>query len=201
MMLNKLLIVGVALALAGSAQAKGNAAAGKAKAGTCVGCHGPKGNSANPAWPKLAGQGEAYIAKQLADFKSGARKDPVMGSQATGLSKQDMADLGAYFEQQTISPGSAKKAKVTLGQNIYRGGNKDKGVPACMGCHGPSGAGNPPAKYPSLGGQHGTYVLKTMKDFRSGTRANDDGKIMRDIALRMTDAELDAVASYISGLH
>lgn len=201
MSLNKLVTISIALLFAGSAQAAGNAAAGEGKAGACIGCHGLAGNSANPSWPKLAGQGEAYIVKQLADFKSGARKDPVMGSQATGLKKQDMADLGAYFAKQKTSPASADKKLVTLGENLYRGGNASTGVAACMGCHGPSGAGNPPAKYPKLSGQHAAYLEKTMTDFRKGTRANDASKIMRDIAGRMTDAEIKAVASYIAGLH
>lgn len=201
MSLNKLVIISIALLFAGSAQAAGNAAAGKGKAAACVGCHGADGNSANPIWPKLAGQGAGYIAKQLADFKSGVRKEPTMAAFAGGLSKQDMADLGAYFAQQKTSPGSADKAKVKLGENIYRGGNAATGVAACIGCHGPSGAGNPPANFPQLSSQHVAYVKKTMTDFRKGSRANDLNKVMRDIAGRMTDAEIDAVASYIAGLH
>lgn len=202
MILNKsIAIAGLALLLAAPVQAAGNAAAGASKAGVCAGCHGPKGNSSNPSWPKLAGQGEGYIAKQLADFKSGARKDPIMAGQSAALSAKDMADLGAYYAKQTISPGSAKKSKVTHGQNLYRGGNADKGIAACIGCHGPSGAGNPAAKFPALGSQQAAYIVKTMKDFRSGARANDSNKMMRDIANRMTDKEIDAVASYIAGLH
>ena len=197
----KFVVISLTLLLAGTAQAGGNASAGEKKAGVCLGCHGPNGNSLNPAWPKLAGQSEVYIAKQLADFKAGKRQDPIMGAQAAGLSEQDMADLGAYFAKQSISPASADKTKLTLGQNLYRGGQSEKGVAACIGCHGPAGAGNPAAKFPALGSQHAAYVVKTMKDFRNGTRTNDPSKMMRDIAARMDDQEIEAVASYISGLH
>ncbi|MDH5178477.1 MAG: cytochrome c4 [Gammaproteobacteria bacterium] len=201
MSLNKTVIISIALLIAGSVQAAGDAAKGEGKAAVCAGCHGQGGNSTTPATPKLAGQGEAYIIKQLEDFKSGARDEPTMKSFASGLSKQDMADVAAYFAGQKTSPGSANKDLVTHGQNIYRGGNGGTGVAACMACHGPSGSGNPPAKYPQLSGQHAAYVEKTMKDFQSGKRANDANKIMRDIAIRMTEAEIKAVASYIAGLH
>lgn len=153
MILTKSVIISLALLLVAPVQAAGNAAAGEKKAGVCFGCHGPKGNSLNPVWPKLAGQGAGYLVKQMADFKSGARKDPIMAGQATGLSSKDMADLGAYFAAQKISAASADKSKLTLGQNIYRGGNKEKGVAACIACHGPTGAGNPAAKFPALGSQ------------------------------------------------
>ena len=201
MFVNKSLVISLALLLAAPVQAAGNAAAGEKKSGVCAGCHGPDGNSSNPSWPKLAGQGAAYIAKQLADFKSGARKDPIMTSQAAALSSQDMADLAAYFASKTVSPGSADKGKLTLGQNIYRGGNKEKGVAACIGCHGPTGAGNPAAKFPALSSQQSAYAEKAMKDFRSGARSNDPNKMMRQIAGRMSDKEIEAVASYIAGLH
>ena len=201
MILNKVVIVSLALLLVAPVQAAGNAAAGEKKSGVCMGCHGPNGNSTNPSWPKLAGQGAGYIVKQLADFKSGARKDPIMAGQAAALSAQDMADLAAYYSKQTISPASADKSKLTLGQNIYRGGNKEKGVAACIGCHGPTGAGNPAAKFPALGSQQSAYIVKAMNDFRSGARNNDPSKMMRDIAGRMSDKEIEAVASYIAGLH
>lgn len=201
MSLAKAAIITISLLLAGSVQAAGDAAKGEKKANACIGCHGQAGNSTNPSWPKLAGQGEAYFIKQLADFKSGARKDPMMTSQAKGLSKKDMANLAAYYAKQETSPGSANKKLVTHGENLYRGGNSSTGVAACMGCHGPNGSGIPAAKYPKLAGQQAGYVEKTMKDFRSGARANDDSKIMRMIASRMTDAEIKAVSSYIAGLH
>ncbi len=200
MIFNVSIIISLALLLAAPVQAAGDAAAGEAKAGVCIACHGPNGNSFNPAWPKLAGQGEGYIAKQLADFKSGARKDPLMSAQAAALSTQDMADLAAYFSKQTASPGTTDKSKLTLGQNIYRGGIRGKGVAACSSCHGPTGTGNLAAKLPALSNQHPTYATKAMKDFRSGTRSNDPSKMMRNITNRMSDAEIEAVASYISGL-
>ena len=193
----------VSMALASTGvSAAGNAEAGKAKATNCAGCHGVNGNSTNPAWPKLAGQHASYIAKQLADFKAGKmRSDPLMGGQVAGLSSQDMKDLGAYFAKQTGSQGGASKKLVASGEKLYRGGNKKKGVAACIACHGPTGAGNPGAKFPKLSGQHAAYVEKAMKDFRSGKRTNDTNKMMQIIAEKMNDKEIKAVASYISGLH
>ncbi len=199
---NVLISLIVMFALAGGAQASGNAEAGQQKAQNCVGCHGVNGNSSNPVWPKLAGQGAAYIAKQLADFKAGKkRQDPLMIGQVAGLSAQDMADLGAYFAKQKPAAGTAgDEAKAALGRKIYMGGNKTTGVSACMACHGPSGAGNPPAKFPMLRGQHAPYVVKALKDFRSGARTNDAGKMMQNIAAHMTDKEIDAVAVYMQGM-
>jgi len=204
-MIYKTLIAVVALSMtvaSTGASAAGNAKAGKAKAITCAGCHGPNGNSANPLWPKLAGQHADYIAKQLVDFKAGKkRSDPLMGGQAAGLSSQDMADLGAYFSKQTGSQGASSKKLAAAGEKLYRGGNKKKGIAACIACHSPTGAGNPAAKFPKLSGQHAAYVEKAMKDFRSGARTNDMNKMMQNIAEKMSDKEISAVASYISGLH
>ena len=204
-MIYKTLIAVVALSMTVAStgvSAAGNAKAGKAKAVSCAGCHGADGNSANPAWPKLAGQHADYIAKQLADFKAGkARKDALMAGQVASLSSQDMADLGAYYATKKGSQGAASKKLAAAGAKLYRGGNKKKGVAACIACHGPTGAGNPAAKFPSLSGQHATYVEKAMKDFRSGARSNDMNKMMRNIAEKMSDKEIKAVASYISGLH
>lgn len=195
-------VIALSMALATSATAAGNAKAGKAKATNCAGCHGVNGNSTNPAWPKLAGQHANYIAKQLADFKAGKkRSDALMIAQVSGLSKQDMDDLGAYYAEQTGSQGGTSKELVATGAKLYRGGNKKKGVSACIACHGPTGAGNPAANFPKLSGQHATYVEKAMKDFRSGKRTNDANKMMQSIAEKMSDKEIKAVASYISGLH
>ena len=186
----------------GTSQAAGDAEAGKEKAQACFSCHGVNGNSVNPIWPKLAGQNPGYIAKQLADFKAGKdRNDPLMMGQVMALSPQDMANLGAFFAKQKPSPGSADPTEVAIGEKIYRGGNSATGVSACIACHGPTGAGNPAAKYPMVSGQHAAYTEKTLKDFRSGTRKNDPGKMMQNIAARMTDAEIRAVASYMQGLH
>lgn len=189
------------LALGGvSALAAGNAAAGKAKAVACGGCHGAEGNSANPQWPKLAGQPAGYIAKQLEDFKSGARKDPLMAPQAAALSKADMLDIGAWYESQSPQPGAASSADLARqGARLYRGGNAKSGVSACMSCHGPSGHGIPP-RYPRVSGQHATYTTKQMLDFKAGQRSND-GDIMTRIAFRMSEAEIRAVSEYMAGLH
>lgn len=188
--------------VAGVSQAAGDAEAGKTKAQVCFSCHGVNGISTNPAWPKLAGQHASYIAKQLGDFKAGTeRNDPLMMAQVAPLSPQDMEDLAAFFAKQKPSQGSAEEAKLARGEQIYRGGKSATGVSACMACHGPSGAGNPAAKYPMVSGQHAQYLIKALKDFRSGTRKNDPGKMMQNIAERMTDADIEAVASYMQGLH
>ena len=201
-MIYKTLIAVVAsMALTGVSVAAGNATDGKAKSVSCAACHGADGNSANPTWPKLAGQGAPYIVKQLADFKAKKRNDPLMSSQATALSSQDMDDLAAYFSSQTGSQGAADEKLVAAGAKLYRAGNKKKGLAACVSCHGPTGAGNPAAKFPRLSGQHAAYVEKAMKDFRSGKRHNDMNKMMQNIAEKMSDKEIKAVASYISGLH
>lgn len=189
------------VAVAAVAQAAGDATAGKAKAGVCFGCHGVNGNSTNPAWPKLNGQHAKYTAKQLADFKAGKRKDPLMMGQVAGLSSQDMNDLAAFFAKQSATMGQADKAKVALGEKIYRGGNSAKGVAACIACHGPTGAGNPAAGFPAINGQHAGYSVKALKDFRNSIRANDMNGMMRNVASKMSDKEIEAVASYMSGLH
>jgi len=182
--------------------AAGNAADGKTKSVTCAACHGADGNSMVPTFPKLAGQHASYIEKQLMDFKAGNRKDPTMSAMAAPLSDQDIADLAAYFASNTRSIGSAADAeKAALGKKIFQGGDKAKGISACMACHGPNGAGNPGAKFPSLYGQQSAYVIKALKDFRTSTRTNDMNKMMQDIAARMSDKDIEAVAEYIAGLH
>lgn len=191
----------IALSLALNVQAAGDPKMGSSKSQACVGCHGVGGNSTVPNFPKLAGQHANYTLKQLKDFKSKQRKDPVMEGQVANLSESDMADLGAYFATQKGTTGKTDKAKFELGERIFRGGIETKSVAACMGCHGPTGAGNPPANFPALAGQHAAYITKAMKDFRDNKRENDAGKMMRTIAGSMSDSEIEAVASYISGLH
>lgn len=181
-------------------QAAGDAEAGKTKSAVCLACHGPDGNSPNPIWPKLAGQHPTYIIKQLTDLKAGDRKDPLMSPMAAPLSEQDIQDLAAYFSSQTQSTGTAAADQVELGEKIYRAGNTASGVAACMACHGPTGIGNPAANFPRVSGQHAQYVEKALKDFRSGTRANDAQKMMQGVAAKMTDAEIAAVAQYVQGL-
>jgi cytochrome c553 len=172
------------------------------KSAVCAVCHGADGNSTNALWPKLAGQHENYIVQQLKNFQSGDRQDPSMSPQAANLSEQDMLDLAAYFSNQTIKGGSAFKDSLMLGQKIYRGGNKETGVAACIACHGPNGKGNPAAEYPTISGQHAAYTLKQLQDYKSGKRkATDKAEIMRDIAIRMSEAEMQAVTNYIQGLY
>ncbi|MBV2092306.1 MAG: cytochrome c4 [Candidatus Thiodiazotropha sp. (ex Ctena orbiculata)] len=185
----------------GLAQAAGNAEEGKNKSATCAGCHGAEGNSPlNPVWPKIAGQHPAYIEKQIKDFKANKRSDPMMTPMAMPLSDQDIADLAAYYSSQMVKTGVAAADKVEAGERLYRAGNADTGVAACMACHGPSGAGNPQANFPAIAGQHAAYVEKALKDFRTGNRTNDASKMMQGVVERMTDAEIAEVAQYIQGL-
>ena len=179
----------------------GSPAKGQAKAAACAGCHGVDGNGgADPVWPRLAGQDADYIAKQLADFKSGARKDPIMAGMAAPLSAQDMKDIGAHYASLKPKAGAAKSVELAkLGEKLYRGGNAKMGVTACMSCHGPSGHGIPP-RYPRVSAQSAAYIEKQMLAFKSGARAND-GDIMTRIAFRMSEHEIRSVADYMAGLH
>jgi cytochrome c553 len=181
--------------------AEGNVAAGKAKAGMCAACHGADGNGgADPSWPKLAGQIPEYLEKQLHDFKSGARKDPIMTGMAAPLSAADVKNLAAYFSSLKTKPGAAMSAELAKeGEKIYRGGNAKTGVSACMSCHGPSGQGIPP-RFPKVSGQNAAYTEKQLLAFKAGTRTND-GDIMTRIAFRMSAQEIKAVAQYMAGLH
>jgi len=183
------------------AHAGGDPVAGKTKAEPCAACHAADGNSVMPDWPKLAGQSAKYLEQQLAAFKSGARKNALMAPMATGLSEQDMADLAVYFSSQKVTTGKADPALVEAGESLYRGGNADREIPACMACHSPTGAGNPAAGYPSVQGQHAAYTITQLKAFRSSERQTDAKSVMRDIAEKMRDSDIEAVASYISGLH
>jgi len=181
--------------------AAGDAVAGKTASAICAGCHGADGNSVNPEWPKLAGQGAAYLVKQLSDFKAGKRKNATMAPMAAPLGDKDRADLAAYFSGQKRTPGSADRKLAELGQKIYRGGNPVSGVSACTGCHGPTGAGNPVAKFPAIGRQQAKYVENQLHAFASGERHNDSNRMMRNLAGKMTEKEIQAVASYVQALH
>lgn len=184
-----------------SVMAAGDINAGKAKSASCAGCHGADGNAASDAFPKLAGQHAGYLEKQMADFKAGThRSDATMSAMVAALTTQDMADIAAFYAAQSSKQGMADEKQVALGKAIYRGGNLSSGVPACMGCHSPNGAGNPGAKFPSLKGQHANYTNKQLLDFKNSKRKNDAGKMMRNVALRMTDAEISAVSQFIAGL-
>lgn len=174
--------------------------AGKAKSMLCAGCHGADGNSMAATWPKLAGQHAGYLVKQLKEYKSGVRVDPTMQGMASTLDDQGMEDVAAYFASQQIKPSTFDKSKVALGESIYRGGITQAAVPACMGCHSPDGSGNEPANFPSLKSQHVDYTVAQLKKFRDGSRANDSGEMMRSVAARMTDDEIQAVAAYIAGI-
>jgi cytochrome c553 len=184
--------------------AEGDATAGQAKSAICAACHGVDGNSAVPNWPKLAGQHEKYLVRQVQLIKSGARPVPEMLGIAPTLSDQDILDTAAFFASQETSGGVADKSLVTLGERIYRAGNAETGVPACMSCHGPAGEGNPPAGYPALAGQHSVYTSKMLTRFRAGENWGDGdaySQIMNGSAAALTDEEIEAVASYIQGLH
>jgi cytochrome c553 len=167
----------------------------------CAACHGVDGNSAAPNFPKIAGLDAQYIAKQLADFKSGARKDPLMAGMVAGLSRKDMDDLGAYFSSQKRSMGTTSASTNVLkkAERLYRGGDAKNGIAACMSCHGPAGTGIPP-RFPAVSGQHAIYTQKQLLDFKVGTRSND-GEVMTSIAFRLSEAEIKAVSEYMAGLH
>ena len=185
----------------GEAATKPDLAKGQAAAMVCAACHGGDGNSAIAINPSLAGQHSQYITKQLMNFKSGERNNAVMkGMVATLATDDDMKNVAAYFAAQKPRPGVARdQALVDAGRKIYRGGDGATGVPACMACHSPSGAGIP-AQYPRLAGQMKEYTLAQLKAFKAGERANDSAAMMRTIASKLSDKQMDALAEYVSGL-
>lgn len=202
-LLNKSVLL-LALFAAMPAMSDGDAAAGAEKASMCASCHGVDGNSMVGMWPKIAGQHEAYLARHLRLIKSNARSAPQMVGIAAMLSEQDMDDLAAYFASQDVAPGVADPALVSLGERIYRAGNAESGVPACMACHGPAGEGNPFSGYPALAGQHADYTATMLTRYRSGENWGEDdapSKVMNGVAEDLTDEEIAAVASYIQGLY
>ncbi len=190
----------LSLGLVVTAQA-GDVASGKNLSAACGACHGSDGNSPAASFPKLAGLGEKYLLKQLKDFKSGTRANPIMAGQVAALNETQMGDVAAYYASQTRSIGYAAKDKVALGEKTYRAGNKATGVPACLACHGVSGTGMSAAGFPALGGQHSDYIKAQLMAFQEDKRTNDANKVMRDIAARMSNKEISAVSSYIQGLH
>ncbi|MCK0536775.1 c-type cytochrome [Alcanivorax quisquiliarum] len=209
----KLFVLMLAGLTAGHVHAAGDAAAGEAKSAVCAACHAADGNSPVGMYPKLAGQGEKYLLKQLMDYKSGARQDPIMQAQVATLSEQDMADLAAFYAAQEVEVGRASAELVEAGERLYRGGNLQSGVAACSGCHGPAGAGIEAAGFPALGGQQAEYVEQQLRAFRAAGRDDlgaqkyrrndtdsDDLGMMQAIAAKMSDREIQAVASFISGL-
>lgn len=182
--------------------ATGDATAGKDKALTCAGCHGAEGVSVNPDWPHLAGQVPGYISAQLAAFKSGERKNPTMNGFAAGLTKQDMADLDAYYASLTPAQGSIAEDQVEIaqeGEAIFKGGIKDREVAACISCHAPSGKGIP-KHFPSVAGQHQKYLETQLLAFKKGERKGYN-EMMSSIAFRLSEQEIKALSVYMSGLN
>jgi cytochrome c553 len=193
----------IVLALSGLISFAANAAdaeAGKAKSAICAACHGADGNSSNPMWPSLAGQHASCTYKQLTDFKAGRRINASMSGMVAGLSDDDMKNLAAYYETQSHKPVAFDGELIEKGESIYRGGITETGVAACMGCHSPSGKGNGPAGWPSLKGQHPEYIVTQLQAFKQGARANDSGKMMRNLVGRMSEMEMKAVAAYVAGI-
>jgi len=167
--------------------------------GVCASCHGAEGNSATPAYPKLSQQHPEYLAKQLAEYKSGKRANAIMAGFAAGMSDEDMRNVAAYLSSTKAKPGFAKdKELVALGEKIYRGGIADRQVPACAGCHSPNGAGIP-SQYPRLSGQHADYTVSQLSQFRDGIRKNS--LQMNQVAAKLNDLEIKALADYMAGLN
>lgn len=182
----------------------GNPLAGQQKSEPCVACHGIDGNTVTPLWPKIAGMSEGYLLKQLLEYKKGEagnRYDPTMYGIVGELSDQDLADLAAFYATQQMTVGEVPENFVSMGQEVYRGGNLASGVPACSGCHNADGKGNYLALFPRLSGQNPEYVRDQLMKFKNKQRANDPSAMMRDIAAKLTDQEMEAVAQYVQGLH
>ena len=197
----KVILAGSALVAAPLLQA-GDISRGEELSGSCAACHGADGNSDNPEWPNIAGQGERYLFEQLKAYQTGDRENAVMAGQVSDLDEQDMRDLAAYYA--SLEPGVAGGVDPELrerGEDIYRGGIPDKGVAACMACHGPAGAGMAGAGFPRVGGQHAQYTAEQLRKYRDGDRDTDRNRMMRDVAERLSDDEIEAVSSYLSGLH
>ena len=203
-LITSLILSSSCLLLSNTSAAIGNSAAGQKKSTTCAACHGNQGESHSPQWPNLAAQGERYLYQQLNAFKKGknnGRFDAVMTPLATPLTDQDMQDLAAFYKSQTAVMGSADKKLLQHGQQIYRGGNSQRNIPACIACHGPQGYGNNEAAFPLLSGQHPEYIVKQLQDYKNNTRTTGPNNIMQDIAGRMSTEDMQAVASYVAGLH
>ena len=193
----------------------GDAKAGQSKAGACAACHGVDGNSADPQYPRLAGQHERYIWRQLHLYKSGQRQNPIMQGMAAPLTEQDMRDIGAYFATQKAQAGVADDTAIATGPNadmkfyqvgekLFRAGRPADDVPACLACHGPAGRGNPGPSYPALGGQHAAYTVAQLQFFRQGGSYGTGAEantVMADIARNLSDEDIQSLGTYIQGLH
>lgn len=196
-------LLGGSVAATSAGAQEGSVEAGRTKSATCAACHGVDGNSVTPDWPMLAGQHASYIVRQLRAFKNGERTNVTMKPFADMLSEQDMLDVAAYFAAQTPTPKGADPALVGLGQQIYRGGVPDRGVAACIACHGPEGNGNPLAAYPRISAQHASYTTAQLNAYRTGERRSDVelNQMMRNVAAALFDDEIRALASYMQGLN
>lgn len=199
----KKFLVGLTISLGAvaMAHAAGDPNAGQAKAQVCAACHGGNGVGIAPTFPNLAGQNASYLAKQIREIRDGARNVPQMAGMVDNFSDQDALDVAAYFSGLPANLGQADPALAEKGRNLYRAGDLAKGIPACTACHSPTGQGNAPAAYPALSGQHSAYTVTQLKNFRSGERNNDPNSMMRIIANKMSDSEMEAVADFVSGLH
>jgi cytochrome c553 len=196
------LAAGILLGHSAEAQ-QGDSERGRALAATCAACHGVDGNSVTPEWPSLAGQHPSYTVRQLQAFQTGLRHEVTMTPFALDLSEQDMHDLAAFYAGQTRAPQGADPQLIPMGERIYRGGIPERGVAACIACHGPRGQGNPMAAYPAVAGQHATYALRALREYAAGERRSDVHvqAMMRDIAAALREDEMRALASYMQGLH
>jgi len=198
MKLRLLIILAASLVTIGA----GNADSGKDKVATCVACHGQDGNSMVGLWPSLAGQNANYLVRQLQHIKSGKRSIAVMAGLLDNFSKEDLDDIAAFYASKNNAIGQVAADKVELGRKLYYSGSLEKGIPACTACHSPKGKGNAPAGYPLLSGQQADYVTKSLKNYRSGERNNDESsQMMMAIAYKLDDVEIDALSSFINGLH
>ncbi|WP_339386735.1 c-type cytochrome [Vibrio caribbeanicus] len=205
--MNKLVLIASLLASC-SISAQGSIEAGKTKSLTCAACHGADGNSQIPMYPKLAGQHEKYLEKQLREFKLGmtsggkqGRVNAVMGGMAMVLSEQDMADLAAYYASLTTSYNTTPENVVEAGKVLYTAGDAERGLPACVACHGPRGNGTELSGFPKISGQHADYIKSQLQMFRDGARGNDMNAMMRDVAKKLTDEEIETLSQYVGGLH
>ncbi|WMS86165.1 c-type cytochrome [Pleionea litopenaei] len=180
----------------------GDAEQGQKDAAACAACHGADGNTPlAPEYPKLAGQGAKYLAKQLHQFKNGERDNAVMAGQAASLSEEAIANISAFYATLEPQHAAVPDKYIELGQKLYRAGDAATGIPACTACHGPQGTGVDAAAFPALGGQNPQYTIAQLKAFRSGARANDNNRMMRDIASKLSDEQIEALAYYLVGLH
>lgn len=186
------------------AQPVGDPEAGQEQAAVCASCHGMDGNSQVTIWPKLAGQHEEYAARQSILIREQKRNVPEMYPIVQGMSDQDLADIAAYFERQELKPGVADEQLVEAGEALYHAGNAETDVPACAACHGPAGSGVLGAHYPRVSGQHADYTAKRLRDYRNGVTSGEDdpySRIMVAVSRNLSDEEIEAVSSYIEGLH